>query len=117
MSATSVERRETIRSVGTWIGLVVAGVLAAGVVAVVDWFVLWGQSSTCYEAPDPDQVLTGRIWLGAVLLVSALPWLLGARMSRNRTPVVVVGLSAVLPGLLFFLDGLRTAAWVGGFCF
>jgi hypothetical protein len=102
---------------GVWIGLVLAAIATLAVVGVVDWFVMFGQSSTCREAPDPDEVRTGRLWLGIVFVVSALPWSLGAMMSRHRAPVVVVGCFAVLPGLLLFLNGLRTDAWVGSFCF
>ena len=102
---------------GVWIGLVLAAIATLAVVGVVDWFVMFGQSSTCREAPDPDEVRTGRLWLGIVFVVSALPWSLGAMMSRHRVPVVVVGCFAVLPGLLLFLNGLRTDAWVGSSCF
>jgi hypothetical protein len=105
------------RIAGVWIGLVLAAILTAVVVGVVDWLVMWGQSSTCNETPDPDDVRTGRLVLAVVLLVSALPWSLGAVIARQRVPVIVVGLFAVMPGLLFFLDGLRTDAWVGSFCF
>jgi hypothetical protein len=38
-------------------------------------------------------------------------------MSHHRVPVAVVGSFAVLPGLLLFLNRLRTEAWVGSFCF
>jgi hypothetical protein len=42
-------------------------------VGVVDWFVMFGQPSTCSEAPDPDEVRAGQLWLGGIVLVSALP--------------------------------------------
>jgi len=100
-----------------WIGLGLAAVLTATIVGVVDWFVMWSQSSTCHDVPDPDEVRSGQISLGVVLLVSAAPWVLGGVMSRRRTAVAVTGGLAVLPGLLLFLNGLRTDAWVGGFCF
>jgi hypothetical protein len=106
-----------MRIAGTWVGLVLAAILTAAFVGVVDWFVLWGHSSTCHEAPDPDEARTGRIWLGGVLLVSAVPWAFGAAMSRHRVPIAVVGTFAVMPGLLLFLYGLSTDAWVGSFCF
>jgi hypothetical protein len=38
-------------------------------------------------------------------------------MSRHRVPIAVVGAFAVTPGLLLFLYGLSTDAWVGSFCF
>jgi hypothetical protein len=105
------------RTAATWIGLVLAAIVTVAVVGVVDWLVMFGQSSTCHEAPDPSEVRTGRLWLGVVLVGSALPWSLGTAMATRRTPVAVVGALAVLPGLLVFLNGLRTEAWVGGFCF
>ena len=109
--------RTTGRIAGTWIGLVLAAIVTVTIVGVVDWFVMFGQSSTCNDAPDPHEVDTGRLWLGIVLVVSALPWSLGAAMSRHRMPVVVVGCFAVAPAVLLFLNGLRTGAWVGSFCF
>lgn len=112
-----MEQTSTARIAGTWIGLVLTAIATITVVVVADWLVMFGQSSTCHDAPDPDAVRTGRLWLGVVLLVSAMPWSLAAVMARQRVPVLVVGAVAVLPGLLFFLDGLRTSAWVGGFCF
>ena len=118
MSARGVERRlEMTRVAGAWIGLVLAAIVTATIVGVVDWFVMWTQSSTCYDAPDPGQVRSGRAWLGGVLLVSAAPWALGAAMSRHRVPIAIVGAFALSPGLLFFLHGLSKGAWVGGFCF
>lgn len=116
MSTPPQERRETAKVAGTWIGLALVAVVTVAIVGVVDWFVMWGQSSTCHDAPDPNEVRTGRNWLGVVFLISALPWVLGAVMSRHKMAVVVGGL-AVLPGLLIFLNGLRTGAWVGSFCF
>ncbi len=107
----------TRRIAGTWIGLVLAAVVTVVIVLVVDWFVMFGQSSTCSEAPDPHEMHLGQLWLGVVLVMSALPWGLGAVMSRNRVPVAVVGACAIAPGLLLFLNGLRTDAWVGSFCF
>ena len=106
-----------MRVAGTWIGLVLAAIVTVSIVGVVDWLVLWGHSSTCHEAPDPDEARAGRIWLGGVLLASAVPWTFGAAMSRQRVPVAIVGAFAVLPGLLLFLYGLSTDAWVGSFCF
>jgi hypothetical protein len=107
----------TRRIAGVWIGLVLAGIATLAIVGVVDWFVTFGQSSTCGEAPDPDEVRSGQLWLGIVFVVSALPWSLGVMISRHRVPVAVVGCFAVVPGLLLFLNGLRTDAWVGSFCF
>lgn len=37
--------------------------------------------------------------------------------TRHKMPVLVLGSIAVLPGLLLFLNGLSTDAWVGSFCF
>jgi len=116
-TTTSDGHRQTTRIVGTWIGLVLAAIVTATAVCVVDWLVMWGQSSTCYEAPDPRDVRIGRAWLGGLLLVSLAPWSLGAVTARRRLPVVVVGSFAVLPGLLLFLHGLTDGAWVGSFCF
>ena len=117
MTTTETGRHETTRIVGTWIGLVLVAIVTATAVCVVDWLVMWGQSSTCNEAPDPSRVRDGQLWLTGVLLVSAAPWALGAATARHRVPVGVVGSFAVLPGLLFFLHGLSSGAWVGSFCF
>jgi hypothetical protein len=38
-------------------------------------------------------------------------------MSRRRVGVGAAGLVAVTPAFLFLLDGFRSDAWVGGFCF
>jgi hypothetical protein len=116
MSTPDAERRE-MRIAGTWIGLVLAAIVTVAIVGVVDWLVLWGHSSTCHDAPDPDEARAGRLWLAGAFLLSALPWGLGAAMSRHRVPVAVVGAFAVMPGLLVFLYGLGTGAWVGSFCF
>jgi hypothetical protein len=105
------------RTAALWIGLVLAAIVTVVGVLVVDWMIMFGQSSTCGDAPDPDEVRSGRLALGIVVLVSALPWSLGAAVSRRKVPVVVVGSVVVLPGLLLFLNGLRTDAWVGSFCF
>lgn len=107
----------TRRTAGTWIGLVLAAVVTVVIVLVVDWFVMFGQSSTCSEAPDPHEMHLGQLWLGGVLLASAVPWAFGVATARHKVPVLVVGGVAVLPGLLLFLNGLRTDAWVGSFCF
>lgn len=116
MSTRDAERRE-LKVAGTWIGLVLVAILTVAIVGVVDWLVLWGHSSTCHDAPDPHEARAGRLWLGGVFLVSAAPWVLGAVMSRHRVPIAVVGAFAVTPGLLLFLYGLSTDAWVGSFCF
>lgn len=104
-------------SLVTWAGLTVAVVATIAVTGVADWFVMFGQSSTCYDPPDPDEVRAGRIALATVVAVAAAPWALGAVMSRHRVAVVVAGVVAVGPAILVFLNGLRTDAWVGGFCF
>jgi hypothetical protein len=105
------------RVAGTWIGLALAAIVTAVITCVVDWLVIFGQSSTCHETPDPGEIRSGRITLFAVLVVAALPWSLGALMSRNRVPVRVTGTVAVVPALLFFVAGLSTDTWVGSFCF
>ena len=102
---------------GVWIGLIAVAVVTVVIVGIADFLVMFGQSSTCDEAPHPDAVRTGQLGLGIVLLGAALPWSLGAVMSRHRVPVAVVGAFAVLPALVIFLNGLRTDAWVGSFCF
>jgi purine-cytosine permease-like protein len=118
MSETDAEtRRRSTRTVARWIVLLLAAIVTVTVVVVADWLVLFGHSSTCHDAPDPDAMMAGRAWLGGVLLVSALPWTLGAAMSRHRVAVLVVGALAVTPGLLVFLVGLGRDAWVGNFCF
>jgi purine-cytosine permease-like protein len=117
MSTPGIGQRTTTRRVGAWIVLLLAMVATATIVGVVDWFVVWGQSSTCGDAPDPSQVRTGQAWLAGVLLVSATPWAVAAVTSRDRLAVLVTGTIAVLPGLLFFLAGLSTDTWVGSFCF
>jgi hypothetical protein len=116
MTTRETERR-TAGSVGAWTGLVLAAVVTATTVGVIDWFVMWGQSSTCGDAPDPAEVRAGRAWLGGMLLFSAAPWVLGATMSRRRVAVAAVGAFAVTPGALFVLHGASNAAWIGSFCF
>jgi hypothetical protein len=105
------------RIAGLWIGLVLAAIATAMSICVVDFLIMWGQSSTCNEAPDPDDVRAGQLALLCVLAVAALPWGLGLLMARRRTPVLVCGLIAVTPAVLFLLGGLSNDAWVGGFCF
>jgi hypothetical protein len=100
-----------------WAGLLTAALVTAGLGLVADWLVMFGHSSTCYDPPDPDEVRSGRIALTLVLAVSALPWALGTLMARRRVVVAVCGLVAVAPAFVLFLNGLRTGAWVGGFCF
>jgi hypothetical protein len=105
------------RVAGAWVALVLAAIVTIAAICVVDFFVMWGQSSTCNEAPDPDDVRAGQLTLLGVLAIAALPWGLGCLMARRRTPVLVCGLIAVAPAALFLLNGLSTDAWVGGFCF
>lgn len=107
----------TRRIAGVWVGLVLAAIMTIVGVLVVDWMIMFGQSSTCGDAPDPGDVRSGRLALGIALLVSATPWALGAVTARHKMPVLVLGSIAVLPGLLLFLNGLSTDAWVGSFCF
>jgi hypothetical protein len=100
-----------------WVGLLAAALVTAAVGVVADWLVMFGHSSTCYDPPDPDEVRSGQIALTVVLAASALPWALGALVGRRRVVVVVCGLVAVAPAFVLLLNGLRTDAWVGGFCF
>ncbi len=120
-SRSDAGARRTASSAGAglwlWLGLLAAALVTAALGVVADWLVMFGQSSTCYDAPDPDDVRTGRIALTVVLGVSAAPWALGALMARRRVVVLVCGLAAVGPAFALFLNGLRTGAWVGGFCF
>jgi hypothetical protein len=103
--------------VWTWLVLVVAVVATIGLTGFVDWFVMFGQSSTCGDPPDPGEARTGRIALAAVLVVALAPWVLATAKSPHRVAVGVAGLVAVLPAFGLLLNGLRTEAWVGGFCF
>ena len=59
MTTPGVERRETTSTAWAWIGLVLAAFLTSTIVGVVDWFVIWGHSSTCHEAPDPAEARAG----------------------------------------------------------
>jgi hypothetical protein len=111
------QQRRPSTSLWSWAGLLVAALLTAAVGVVVDWVVLFAQSSTCYDAPSPDRVRHGQLALLGVLGVSAAPWALATWMARRKVPVLACGMLAVTPAFVIFLDGLRSAAWVGGFCF
>jgi hypothetical protein len=118
-SAADANRTGPSHGAGLWLwaGLLAAALVTAALGVVADWLVMFGHSSTCYDAPDPDEVRSGRIALTLVLAASALPWALGTLMGRRRVVVVVCGLVAVAPAFVLLLNGLRTDAWVGGFCF
>jgi hypothetical protein len=111
------EETPRARLFGTWIGLALAAAVTIALTGAVDWLIMFGQSSTCNEAPDPDEVRAGRLALFVVFLVVAAPWAVGTAMSHRRFAIVVAGAVAVTPALVLFLNGLRTDAWVGGFCF
>jgi len=117
--AAGANRTGRSRAAGFWLWalLLTAALVTAALGVVADWLVMFGQSSTCYDAPDPDDVRNGRIALTVVLAVSVVPWALGALTVGRRAAVLACGLVAVAPAFLFFLNGLRTEAWVGGFCF
>lgn len=107
----------TARTVWQWVGTVLAVLATIALTGVVDWFVMFAHSSTCYDRPDPGEVRNGRIALAVVLAVALAPWALASWRSRRRVGVGVAGLVAVTPAFLFLLDGFRSDAWVGGFCF
>ena len=111
------EDQRTARSGWGWVVLFLAVLATIAFTGVVDWFVMFAQSSTCYDRPDAGQVRSGRIGLAVVLAVAVAPWALATWMSRRRVGVGVAGLVAVTPAFLFLLDGFRSDAWVGGFCF
>lgn len=100
-----------------WVALVGFTIAELVTVIAADFLIVFGQSSTCNQAPDPVDMREGRIALILVLVAAVAPWLIVLPRSRYRLRIAVAGGIVTIPAAGWVLAGLADGTWVGSFCF
>ena len=112
---TFTESPSTASSVLLYVGSLAFAALTWVVSFFACVFIRFGASG-CNEV-IPEEARQGQLSLAVVAGLAVAVWAGVWWLSRKRAGVAVIGVVAVLPAFVFFVQGLDWQSWGDGWCF